>query len=324
MRHVAWLPQKVPTSRQLTAREYVAYVAWLKGEDRTGAWERAGKALDQVGLAEQSGRKTAKLSGGQLRRVGIACALAHDAQVILLDEPTAGLDPHQRTVFRNVLRTVADRIPVLMSTHDIADLADEANTVSLMDRGRVLHHGATRSFLDQARSDAAPGRAGRVRVRRPHGSGEHRITTRTPPGPRIAFRTCTPRLLTTGTTPTARAGTNACRSTWRATTTSWTRSWRARTCCAPSNWPRSATSPARACCTSSAISAWTPSPGHGAAPHRSWVSTSPSPPSRPPGAWPGHWNWARTGRRSSRPTCTTHRPPSPTPRTTSSTRASAR
>ncbi|MFJ6811028.1 ATP-binding cassette domain-containing protein [Streptomyces anulatus] len=157
-RHVAWLPQKVPTSRQLTAREYVAYVAWLKGEDRTGAWERAGKALDQVGLAEQSGRKTAKLSGGQLRRVGIACALAHDAQVILLDEPTAGLDPHQRTVFRNVLRTVADRIPVLMSTHDIADLADEANTVSLMDRGRVLHHGATRSFLDQARSDAAPGR----------------------------------------------------------------------------------------------------------------------------------------------------------------------
>ncbi|WP_197355977.1 ATP-binding cassette domain-containing protein, partial [Streptomyces clavuligerus] len=153
-RHVAWLPQRVPTSRQLTAREYVAYMAWLKGESRTGAWERAGAVLDQVGLAEQSGRKTAKLSGGQLRRVGIACALAHDARVILLDEPTAGLDPHQRTVFRDVLRTVAARIPVLMSTHDIADLADEANTVSLMDRGRILHHGGTQSFLDHARPDA--------------------------------------------------------------------------------------------------------------------------------------------------------------------------
>ncbi|MFJ2025684.1 ATP-binding cassette domain-containing protein [Streptomyces sp. NPDC087897] len=157
-RHVAWLPQKLPTSRQLTAREYVAYLAWLKGGDRSAAWERAGTVLEQVGLADRSGRKTAKLSGGQLRRVGIVCALAHDARVILLDEPTAGLDPHQRTVFRDVLRKATGRIPVLMSTHDIADLADEANTVSLMNRGRILHHGATGSFLEHARPDAAPGR----------------------------------------------------------------------------------------------------------------------------------------------------------------------
>lgn len=157
-RHVAWLPQRVPTSRQLTAREYVAYVAWLKGESRTCAWDRAGAALDQVGLAEQSGRKTAGLSGGQLRRVGIACALAHDARVILLDEPTAGLDPHQRTVFRDVLREVAARVPVLMSTHDVADLADEADTVTLMDGGRVRHHGGTRSFLEHADPEAVPAR----------------------------------------------------------------------------------------------------------------------------------------------------------------------
>jgi ABC-type multidrug transport system ATPase subunit len=163
-RHVAWLPQRVPTSRQLTAREYVAYVAWLKGESRPDAWDRAKTALDQVGLAEQAGRKTARLSGGQLRRVGIACALAHDARVILLDEPTAGLDPHQRTVFRDVLREVAAKTPVLMSTHGLADLAhlahlaDEADTVTLLDGGRVLHHGGTRSFLDHARPDAVPAR----------------------------------------------------------------------------------------------------------------------------------------------------------------------
>jgi ABC-type multidrug transport system ATPase subunit len=145
----------------LTAREYVAYVAWLKGESRPDAWDRAKTALDQVGLAEQAGRKTARLSGGQLRRVGIACALAHDARVILLDEPTAGLDPHQRTVFRDVLREVAAKTPVLMSTHDLADLAhlaDEADTVTLLDGGRVLHHGGTRSFLDHARPDAVPAR----------------------------------------------------------------------------------------------------------------------------------------------------------------------
>ncbi|MZE77887.1 ATP-binding cassette domain-containing protein [Streptomyces xinghaiensis] len=157
-RHVAWLPQRVPTSRQLTAREYVAYVAWLKGESRSRAWERAATALDRVGLTEQAGQKTARLSGGQLRRAGIACALAHDARVILLDEPTAGLDPHQRTVFRDVLREVAAETPVLMSTHDIADLADEADTVTLMDSGRILHHGGTRSFLDHAHPEAVPAR----------------------------------------------------------------------------------------------------------------------------------------------------------------------
>jgi ABC-type multidrug transport system ATPase subunit len=157
-RQVGWLPQRVPTSRQLTAREYVAYVAWLKGESRSRAWERAAAALDRVGLAEQAGRKTAGLSGGQLRRAGIACALAHDARVVLLDEPTAGLDPHQRTVFRDVLREVAAKTPVLMSTHDIADLADEADTVTLMDDGRVLHHGGTAGFLGHARPDAGPAR----------------------------------------------------------------------------------------------------------------------------------------------------------------------
>ncbi|MET4924929.1 ATP-binding cassette domain-containing protein [Streptomyces sp. PSRA5] len=157
-RHVAWLPQRVPTSPQLTTREYVAYVAWLKGENRSQAWERAGTALGQVGLAEQSKQKTASLSGGQLRRAGIACAIAHDARVILLDEPTAGLDPHQRSVFRNVLGEIATNTPVLMSTHDVVDLADAADTVTLMDSGRILHHGVTRSFLDHARPDAAPGR----------------------------------------------------------------------------------------------------------------------------------------------------------------------
>ncbi|MFJ8858535.1 ATP-binding cassette domain-containing protein [Streptomyces sp. NPDC102451] len=157
-RHVAWLPQRVPTSPQLTSREYVAYIAWLKGENRVQAWKRAGAALEQVGLAEQSGQKTASLSGGQLRRVGIACALAHDARVILLDEPTAGLDPHQRSVFREVLGDVAASTPVLMSTHDVIDLAEEADTVTLMESGKVRHHGGTQSFLDHARPEAAPGR----------------------------------------------------------------------------------------------------------------------------------------------------------------------
>ncbi|MEU6347985.1 ATP-binding cassette domain-containing protein [Streptomyces sp. NPDC047072] len=157
-RHVAWLPQHVPTTKSLTAREYVAYVAWLKGVERRAAWDIAADTLQRVDLADQSSTRTAHLSGGQLRRVGIACALAHDARLIILDEPTAGLDPHQRTVFRNLLREVSARTPVLMSTHDVADLAEEADTVTCLKAGRITYDGPTHGFLAHADAGSAPGR----------------------------------------------------------------------------------------------------------------------------------------------------------------------
>ncbi|GAA3770472.1 MULTISPECIES: ATP-binding cassette domain-containing protein [Streptomyces] len=155
---VAWLPQHVPASKTLTAREYVAYIAWLKGVDRSTAWENAARVLGRVNLAAEAGKRTAHLSGGQLRRVGIACALAHNAKLILLDEPTAGLDPHQRSVFRALVREVAAETPVLMSTHDVADLAEEADTVTCLLAGRVTYDGPTAGFLTHAATEAAPGR----------------------------------------------------------------------------------------------------------------------------------------------------------------------
>ncbi|HEY3016618.1 MAG TPA: ATP-binding cassette domain-containing protein [Nocardioides sp.] len=144
---VSWMPQTIAPLPPLTVRQYVAYVGWLKGLGRRDAWDRAVRALDQVELAERADEKSHRLSGGQLRRMGLAAALVHDAEALLLDEPTAGLDPHQRRVFRDLLGALSPRVRVLMSTHDVADLAQEADHVTVLESGRILHSGPTRTFL---------------------------------------------------------------------------------------------------------------------------------------------------------------------------------
>jgi ABC-type multidrug transport system ATPase subunit len=156
---VAWMPQNITAMPTLTAREYVSYVGWLKGMNRTEAWTEAGRALNRVELGDKADARTSQLSGGQLRRVGVAGALVHRAQVLLLDEPTAGMDPRQRRVFRDVLNSLTGDIRVLLSTHDVADLAEEADHVTVMYEGRVVHTGTTGSFLARMPSGTAPGRA---------------------------------------------------------------------------------------------------------------------------------------------------------------------
>lgn len=158
-RAVALMPQTVTAMRGLTAREQVAYSGWLKGMSRRDAWERAAEALDRVGLTEHAGTRTTKLSGGQLRRAGVAAALVHRAEVLLLDEPTAGMDPHQRRVFRDLLQQVTEAgVRVLLSTHDVSDLAEEADHVTVLRRGSLVYTGTTGGFFAHAPEDTAPGR----------------------------------------------------------------------------------------------------------------------------------------------------------------------
>ncbi|MGW1525474.1 ABC transporter ATP-binding protein [Streptomyces sp. NPDC002159] len=156
---VAWMPQDITPMPTLSAREYVAYVGWLKGMKRSEAWNSAKEALDRVGLSDKADEKSSRLSGGQLRRVGVASALVHDAQVLLLDEPTAGMDPHQRRVFRDILNELAKDVQVLLSTHDVADLAEEADHVTVLHKGRIIQTGSTNEFLLHTPLHTAPGRA---------------------------------------------------------------------------------------------------------------------------------------------------------------------
>ncbi|MER5258252.1 MULTISPECIES: ATP-binding cassette domain-containing protein [unclassified Streptomyces] len=156
---VAWMPQHITAMSGLTAREQVAYTGWLKGMTKADAWEQAADALSRVGLVPQTDTKVKRLSGGQLRRVGVASALVHDARVLLLDEPTAGMDPRQRRVFRELLQHVTDAgVQVLMSTHDVTDLAEEADHVTVLDQGAITFTGPTEEFLAHAPADTAAGR----------------------------------------------------------------------------------------------------------------------------------------------------------------------
>ncbi|MEV0239449.1 ATP-binding cassette domain-containing protein [Streptomyces sp. NPDC050674] len=159
LKRVAWMPQTITPMTGLTAREQVAYTGWLKGMGKSEAWEAALVALSRVDMADRAAIKTKQLSGGQLRRVGVASALVHGADVLLLDEPTAGMDPTQRRVFRDLIVSLATaEVRVLMSTHDIADLAEEANQVTVLQNGRIAFTGPTQDFLAHAPYDTPQAR----------------------------------------------------------------------------------------------------------------------------------------------------------------------
>ena len=149
-RVVGWMPQQVRAVPGLSAREQVAYAAWLKGQSRIAAWERAAVALEQVGLGSVADRKVTQLSGGQLRRVGLAQVLAHQADVLLLDEPTVGLDPAQRAGFREILAAIPDDRTVLVSTHQVDDLSELFDRVAILDHGVIVHESTVAAFLELA------------------------------------------------------------------------------------------------------------------------------------------------------------------------------
>ncbi|MFF7386820.1 ATP-binding cassette domain-containing protein [Streptomyces griseoluteus] len=155
-RRIAWLPQRIESVPRLTAREQVAYVGWLKGMNRRDAWDASLGALQRVELADFADRKVHRLSGGQQRRVGVAQSLVHQAEVLLLDEPTAGMDPRQRRVFHEILAGLDQH--VLLSTHDVADLEDTYDHVVVLNGGTVRFAGAVREFHAMAPPGTAPGR----------------------------------------------------------------------------------------------------------------------------------------------------------------------
>lgn len=146
-RSVAWLPQTVSRFPGLTVRDHVAYVGWLKGMSARQARERTRGALELVDLGSLSDRPTSQLSGGQLRRLGLASALVHDAKVILLDEPTAGLDINQRDRLRDVLTRIPPNVCLVVSTHQVEDLSEVFNSVTVLDRGIVVHQSPVQDFV---------------------------------------------------------------------------------------------------------------------------------------------------------------------------------
>lgn len=165
--HVALMPQDIRAIPGLNVGEQVAFAAWLGGRSESDARAAAGEALKQVGLAGMVKRRPGQLSGGELRRVGLAEALARPAKLLLLDEPTAGLDPTQRARFRELLMGI-DR-PVVVSTHQLDDVDSLYDSVAVLHGGRMVFSGPMQDFLDYGRA-AEPGRRAELAFMRITGS----------------------------------------------------------------------------------------------------------------------------------------------------------
>lgn len=157
-RKVSWLPQRPGFLPGLTCREHVAYVGWLKGMGERAAWHAAPEAIERVGLTDKMNDKVASLSGGQQQRIAIAQALVHEAELLLLDEPTVGLDPNQRRRFLDLLISLRGTVDVIVSTHDIGDLDEAFDEVVVLESGRSRFRGAVEEFASHAQPDCVPGR----------------------------------------------------------------------------------------------------------------------------------------------------------------------
>jgi ABC-type multidrug transport system ATPase subunit len=140
-RRLGYLPQNLGYYPGFTVAEFVEYFALLKEMAPARTPTAVAAAVEQVGLGEQARARLRTLSGGMLRRVGIAQAIVNEPELLLLDEPTAGLDPEQRVAFRALLRDIGRRATVIVSTHLVEDVGAACTEVALMDRGKIVFQG---------------------------------------------------------------------------------------------------------------------------------------------------------------------------------------
>lgn len=151
------MPQDIAAVGGLRVREQVAYAGWCKGLSRAGAWRVAGETLSVTGLEDLADRRVGTLSGGERRRVGLAAAISHQPPVLLLDEPTAALDPVQRSRFRSILTSVACET-IVVSTHQVDDLHELYDRVVVLFEGRVVFDGTLNEFHELAPRGVGDGR----------------------------------------------------------------------------------------------------------------------------------------------------------------------
>lgn len=139
---IGYLPQQFQVYPQLTGSEYLDYVGAMKGmNDPKQRKQEIGRLLEEVNLQDKAGKRVKTYSGGMKRRLGIAQALLGSPQVLIVDEPTAGLDPEERVRFRNLLTRFSLGRIVLLSTHIVADIESNCRQIAVLDRGRVRMSG---------------------------------------------------------------------------------------------------------------------------------------------------------------------------------------
>lgn len=147
---LGYLPQDFGYYPNYTAKEFLLYMAALKGIPREEAGKRADELLEVVGLSEAASKKVKTFSGGMKQRVGIAQALLNEPKILILDEPTAGLDPKERVRFRNLISDYAAGRIVILSTHIVSDIEAIADEVLLMRKGKLVSQGTVAELTKKA------------------------------------------------------------------------------------------------------------------------------------------------------------------------------
>ena len=152
IRHVlGYLPQDFGVYPNLSAREFLDYIGILKGlSDRKARNQRVEELLEIVSLTPVSNRKLKTFSGGMKRRIGIAQALLNDPKLLIVDEPTAGLDPEERIRFRNLLSDLGGNRTILLSTHIVEDIAQTCQKLAIMKGGHIIFQGNVSDLLSKA------------------------------------------------------------------------------------------------------------------------------------------------------------------------------
>jgi ABC-type multidrug transport system ATPase subunit len=144
---LGYLPQDFGVYPNLNAVEFLEYLAAVKGIAAAPARKRIGELLEIVNLTDVAKRPLGGYSGGMRQRVGIAQALLNDPQLLIVDEPTAGLDPEERVRFRNLLSELSGERIVILSTHIVSDIEAVATSIAILARGQLLAHGSPESLL---------------------------------------------------------------------------------------------------------------------------------------------------------------------------------
>lgn len=146
---LGYLPQNFGYYPEFTAEKFMLYMAALKGLNRSFAQNRTEELLRLVGLEKERRKKIKTFSGGMKRRLGIAQAMLNEPEILILDEPTAGLDPKERVRFRNLISSFSKDKIVLLSTHIVSDVEYIADKIFLMKEGQILKEGTPEEITAQ-------------------------------------------------------------------------------------------------------------------------------------------------------------------------------
>lgn len=146
-RLLGYLPQDFGAYPDFSVQDYLMYISSLKGMKPAAARARVAQMLELTGMTQFKGKKMKALSGGMKRRAGIAQAVLNDPQILILDEPTAGLDPSERIRFRNLISELASDRIVLLSTHIVSDVESAASQIILMKDGKFLVTGTAEELI---------------------------------------------------------------------------------------------------------------------------------------------------------------------------------